>query len=304
MQSIKQSRFLDIMLLAAVVSPCFLFTKTAEDIPPITLVALRVGIAGLLLLLTLKLKGVKIPLEWRLWKYCFTLGFFVNGLPFVLLSYTLALIPTSLSALLNGMTPIITIFLANIFLQDEKLNLNRALGVILGLLGFLVLFLPGLLNNQMEFNSTGILLGFICACLYAVGAVFARKYTQPSPPLVAPTLQLLTSLVYLVPAAIIFESPTQLLEVPLNSWISLGIVAILTAWTFIVYHKIISQYGATYVAMSTYLFPIFATILGILFLNESLTMNLILAGCFIMAGLSVSSGMIPLHFKSSKITKL
>lgn len=295
MRTGRQTGFLDIVLLAALFSPSFLFIKIAvQDITPITLITLRVGIAGLLLLLTLKLRKIKIPADWKPWKDCFILGFFLNGLPFVLFSYSITLIPTSLSALLNGMTPIITVFLANIFLEDEKLNLNRMFGVILGLLGFLILFLPGVINRQMEFNAVGILLSFTGACLYAVGAVYARKHTQKLPPLVAPTLQLLTSLIYLVPAAILFETPSQLREVPLTSWAALGGVAILgTALAFITYHKIIAQHGATYVVMATYLLPIFGTILGVVFLHEKMTMSFIWAAFFIMSGLGVLNGIIP-----------
>jgi drug/metabolite transporter (DMT)-like permease len=301
----KQRGFLDILLMAALFAPSFLFIKIAvQDISPVTLIALRVGIGGLLLLLILKLRKIKIPAQWKLWKYCFTLGIFLNGVPFVLFSYSLTLIPTSLSALLNGMTPIMTVFLANIFLNDEKLNFNRILGVILGLLGFLVLFLPGILNSQMEFNIKGIMLSFMGACLYAVGAVYARKYRQPTPPLVAPTLQLLTSLIYLIPVALIFETPSQLLEAPLTSWAAVaGVSVFSTAFAFIMYHKIVSQQGATYVVMATYLLPIFGTILGVVFLNETLTLSFIVTACFIMCGLAVLNGMVTFPFRMLRIAK-
>jgi drug/metabolite transporter (DMT)-like permease len=301
----KQRGFLDILLMAALFAPSFLFIKIAvQDISPVTLIALRVGIGGLLLLLILKLRKIKIPAQWKLWKYCFTLGIFLNGVPFVLFSYSLTLIPTSLSALLNGMTPIMTVFLANIFLNDEKLNFNRILGVILGLLGFLVLFLPGILNSQMEFNIKGIMLSFTGACLYAVGAVYARKYRQPAPPLVAPTLQLLTSLIYLIPVALIFETPSQLLETPLTSWAAVaGVSVFSTAFAFIMYHKIVSQQGATYVVMATYLLPVFGTILGVVFLNETLTLSFIVTACFIMCGLAVLNGMVTFPFRMLRIAK-
>lgn len=292
--------FFEIILLALLFSTSFLFNKIAiQEIAPITLVALRVGIGGILLLLVLKLKGTVIPTEFKVWKYCFILGFFLNGLPFVLFSYSLTLIPTNLSALLNGMTPIITVLLANVFLKDEKLTLNKILGVILGLLGFLILFMPGLLNtNDLDFNIPGMMLSFCGGCLYAFGAIYARKCAIKTPPLVAPTLQLLTSLIYLIPAALIFDNPyADLLETHMSSWaVVLGIAIMPTALAFIIYHRIISQFGATFVVMSVYLLPIFATILGIIFLNEKITMNFVYAGLCIMLGLGILNGMIPIRF--------
>jgi len=290
--SSRRTGLLDILLMASLFAPSFIFTKIAiRDISPITLITLRVGFAGLLLLGALKLRKITIPRELGLWKYCFALGFFLSGFPFVLFSYSLGLIPTSLAALLNGMTPIVTIFLANLALEDERLTIHRTLGVMLGLLGFLVLFLPSVLGNPLEFNLLGILLSFGGACSYAIGAIIARKYVRETPPLVAPTLQLLTSLVYLVPAALIFENPTTLAHVHSASWAALMGVSIFgTALAFIVYHKIVSQHGATFVSMATYLLPVFGTILGVIFLNETLSLNFILAALLILSGLGILNG--------------
>jgi len=300
----KHKRLLDILVMAALFAPSFLFIKVAvQEISPITVIALRVSLAALMLLLVLKIRNISIPTDFKLWKYCFTLGFLINGFPFVCYSYSLALIPTSLSALINGLTPIVTVFLANIFLQDERLNLRRGLGVILGFSGFIVLFLPALLNTDGDYNLIGILLSFVGAIFYAFGAVYARKYVQKAPPLVAPTLQLMSSLIYLIPLAFIVETPIQeLLEASMAAWTSVLCVALLgTALAFILYHRIVVQQGATALTMAMYLLPIFGTAIGVLFLNETITLNFALAGLLILIGVGIVNGMINLPTKRAKI---
>lgn len=302
----NQKALFDITLMAALFAPSFLFIKIAvQDISPITVIALRLGIAGLLLLFLLQLKRISIPRNLNLWKHCFILGLLVNGPPFVCFSYALTHIPSSLSALINGTTPVLTVILANLFLEDERFTLNRLVAVILGITGFLILFLPALLKNTFSFDTIGILLCFIASCSYAVGAIYARKYVPKAPPLVAPTLQLLTTFIFLIPFALIFESPSHLLDVSLSSWLALMGVAVLgTMLAFIMYHRIVVEHGATILSMNAFLLPIFGTILGVIFLNEPLTINFILAASLILSGIGVINGMIPIPYIKSKANKV
>lgn len=304
-KAIKQKGLLDIFTLAALFGPSFLFIKIAvQDISPITLVSLRVGIAGLLLLLILKLKGTPIPRDLKLWRYCLILGFFINGLPFICFCYSLTLIPSSLSALINAMTPVLTVFLANTFLQDERLTWNRLLGVLLGFTGFAVLFLPALFQSEVEMSPAGILLSFLGATCYAIGAVYARRFSLKAPPLVIPTLQLLTTCTYLLPLAFIFEMPLTAFDAPLTSWAAVfGLAIFGSMLAFIMYHRIVTKHGATAVSMATYLLPIFGAILGVTFLQETIGISFIFAALLIFSGIGVANGMIPFPLLHRRISE-
>lgn len=293
---------LEMMLLGALASTSYLFYKLAlVDITPFTLVSLRIGLATLILLLLLKFRRIALPSPIKylsLWKHCAILGFFTNGFPFVCFCYSLETIPTSLSALVNGTTPVLTVLLANFLLENEGLTFERTLGVILGLSGFGVLFLPALLdnasNNTLDLDPIGILFSFLGSSSYAIGMIYARKYTQKAPPLVVPTLQLLTSLSYLIPLAFLLESPWTLHKASLTAWGGiLGLSVIGTVCGFIMYHRVLIRFGVTTLAMSNYLLPIFGTILGIVFLNESITLNFVVASCLIMLGIATINGVLP-----------
>lgn len=307
----KYQGLLEMMVLGALSSTSYLFyTLALVDIPPFTLVSLRIGLAAIFLLLLLKLKNVALPTPMKnpsLWKNCFILGFFTNGFPFVCFCYSLSTIPTSLSALINGMTPVLTVLLANLFVENERLTFDRMLGVLLGLSGFAVLFVPALISNfssteTFSLDPMGILLSFLGASSYAVGNIYARKYTQKGPALVVPTLQLLTSLSYLLPLAFLVESPLTLNTVSRSAWGGImGLSIIGTVCAFVLYHRVLTRFGLTTLAMSSYLLPIFGTILGVVFLQESISLNFLFAASLILLGIGTVNGMVPFRRRSVAI---
>jgi drug/metabolite transporter (DMT)-like permease len=307
----KRNGILEMMVLGALSSTSYLFYKLAlDDISPFTLVSFRVGLGGLLLLLFLKLKGIKFTSpksNFLFWKRCFVLGFFTNGFPFVCFCYSLTTIPTSLSALINGMTPVLTVILANIFLEDEPLTLEKILGIILGLSGFGVLFIPALIKTfanpeAVTLDPMGIMFSFLGSSSYAVGIVYARKYTHKAPPFVVPTLQLLSSLLYLVPLALLIEPSLNLSDVSFKAWGGiLGLCVLGTVCAFVLYHHVLTQFGVTTLAMSNYLLPIFGTLLGIIFLKETLSFNFLLASLLILLGIASVHGMLPLRLRAASV---
>jgi len=293
--------FFDILALALLWGPSYLFIKIAEsDIAPLTLVAVRVSLGVLLLYAVSQLRRISIwdsvRKHQKLWMHCFVIGFFATGLPFACFNYAILYIPTSLTALITGTTPIVTIILANLFLKDERLTWNRAIGVLVGLSGFCVLFLPSvlsaLLGTDMDLDIKGILLSFIAASSYAVGMVYARKNIVKAPPLVAPILQLSSSLTYLIPLAFIFESPIPMLQAAsTSSWLAVGGLAVLgTMLAFVVYYRIVAMQGATALSTVTYLLPVFSTILGMVFLKETVGLQFCVAAGLILCGVLIING--------------
>ncbi len=199
---------LNILLLASLWGFSFLFIKIAVvEIPPITLVTLRIGLSALLLVSVLKFKKIPFPREAKLWKQCFFMGIVASSAPFILFSLSLEHIDSILCSLINGTTPITTIILANYFLKDEKFTIHRLVGILLGFSGFLVLFLPSLLKGGIKSDSFGMICSLGASFCYAIGMVYARKnIIAPKEPLILPTLQLTTSLIYLIPLSFLFYS--------------------------------------------------------------------------------------------------
>ena len=284
-------QFSEVLLLASLWGPAFLWTSIAlQDISPITLVSCRIGIGSLILLLILSLRNISLRcVSPTLWGHSFVLGFFNNGFPFLCFAEAVRHIPISLAGLINGSTPIFTILLANIFLADERLSRHRIIGLLLGLSGFLLIVFPQFLSqNETTYSLYGVAMGFAGAASYAVGIIYAKRFATQAPPLVMPTLQLLSSLVYLIPLALLLEEVNALWTASSKTWLSLSLLACFsTSLAFMMFYRIVKTYGATPLAMVTYLLPIFGTLLGFFFLNEQMNLIFWLAAGLILGGVFV-----------------
>ncbi len=284
-----QKGLFDIIALALLWGPSFLFMKIAiSDITPFSLISLRVGLAGLFLFVVLKLRSISTKISNDLFAHACIVGFFMNGLPFVCFCYSLYYIPTSLSALINGTTPITTILLASLLFKQEALTWNRIMGILCGLGGFAILFLPALLGSSASIDMRGVFLASVGALSYSIGLVYAKKFVQGrSNPLVILMFQLLSSFVLLAMLAMIYEEPHTILDVKsLSVWSSVFALALLgTAFAFMLYYRILIRQGVAMLSMVTYLLPVVASVLGILFLEEEVGMPFALATLLILTGI-------------------
>ena len=204
-------------------------------------------------------------------------------------------VTSALAGVINGITPIVGALLAHIWLSDERLSRSRTVGILLGLIGFAIVLGPHLTN--LTGSTWGILAIGIASVSYGVGMVYGRKYLRGLPPLVGPTCQLLVSSAYLIPLAIImepFSSHGPLTWSGIGSVIGLGVLG--TACAFYLFFRVMEHSGATYLAMSTYLLPIFSTALGAIFLDEHLSWTAYAALGFILTGMMIVNGTIRLPF--------
>lgn len=297
-------QFFEVFLLSLMWGPSFLWNRMASaELGPFSIATVRIALGTLFLLVALWLWKTSLrTIPRRIWLHSMVLGFFANGFPWVCFAEGVRHIPISISALINGTVPLVTVILANLFLTDEKLSRYSLLGILLGMGGFLVIALPPLLdpaaaaqisgmNDQALWGMSICLIGSIS---YAIAIVYAKRFVSSAPPLVVPTLQLLSSLVYLIPLMWWMEAPQALLTVSAKTWgilFLLGIFA--TMFAFLIYHRVIRLYGATASSMVTYLLPIIGTILGIICLNETID------GYFWLAAIMIFSGLFVINVKST-----
>ena len=171
--------------------------------------------------------------------------------------------------------------------NDEKLSKQKLIGVILGFIGLIVLVLPNIMSG-LEATRAGIIAVTIGAVSYGVALVYSKKHLKDAPSMHAPSAQLLGASIYLIPLSFIVDSPTSLIHV---SWQAIGSVLILavfgTAIAFILYYKILEKTSASYLSLVTYLMPIYGVVLGVLFMNEMISIEMISGMVLILAGIMV-----------------
>jgi drug/metabolite transporter (DMT)-like permease len=287
----KLKNFLLLIFLACLWGPSFLFIKVAVgEIPPLTLVTGRVGLAALILYIILRLQQRNLPGFGPIWKHFAVVGFFSNALPFVLFSWGEQYIDSALASILNGTTPLFTALLAHFFISDERLNATKLIGIAVGFGGLVLLIAPSL-GDGAHTAGGGLLAITLAAACYGIAMVYTRKNLRKLPPLVGPTAQLLMATLYMMPLAFWFEQPFSR---TLPGWPALGSLLGLsmlgTALAFVIYYRLLEITGATYVAMVTYLSPVIGVILGVVILNERLGWNTYAGFTLILLGVMVVNG--------------
>lgn len=288
----KTKNLLLLLLLAALWGPSFLFIKVAVvEIPPITLILGRVGIAAVLLYLLLRLQGSNLPAPGRIWGHLAIVALFHNSLPFVLLSWGEQHIDSSLASILNGATPIFTILLAHLLTVDDKLTSLKVGGVALALGGTVLLVTPSLLDG-IQATTLGIVAVIFVSASYGLALVYSRKHLRGLPSLTAPASQMLLATLFLLPLSLLIDRPFSLPTPSPQAIASLVALALLgTTLAFIVYYRLLERADASYVSMVTYLAPIVGVLLGVLVLGESLSWSTYAGFAFILLGVMVVNGL-------------
>ncbi|MCP4360547.1 MAG: DMT family transporter [Chloroflexi bacterium] len=292
--------FVLLILLAAMWGPSFLFIKVAvETIPPVTLVFFRVLLAAVLLYLFLRWQHGRLPRSLNTWKHLSIVALVHNAIPFVLFAWGEQYVDSALASILNGSIPLFTILLAHVFTQDDHLTPAKIGGVLIGFAGMVALVLPTL-QDGVEATTWGVLALTLAAFLYGIAIVYTRLHLRGLPPLVAPTGQLIMATVFLFPVMMLLEKPYLGLAPSVQSVASLVALSVLgTAVAFILYYRLIEQAGASMVSMVAYVIPVFGIILGVVILNESLTVNMVIGGGLILVGVMVVNGL----FNSLRLPK-
>src|SRR6266498_1659296 len=175
-----------------------------RELPPLTLVFLRVALASIILLPLLWAYRIRFPDGVSGWKPFFAIGFLNNVLPFSLIVVGQTYIPSGLASILNATTPLFTVVVMAAA-GEEKLHARRIAGVVAGLIGVIILHGGGF--GWESGQGLGILLCLMAAFSYGVSALLARRLLASSPPLGTATFQMLASAAMMTIVAGLVERP-------------------------------------------------------------------------------------------------
>lgn len=262
-----------------------------DELPPLTIVVLRVGLAAVVLHLYLLFKGNPISGGIRVWATFFAMGLLNNAIPFSLIVWGQTHIASGLASILNATTPIFTVVVAHVLTQDERLTPARLGGVVAGFAGVAVLMGPQFLSGLGEHVlAQAAILG--AALSYACAGVFGRRFKAMGvKPLHTATGQVTGSAILLLPVALVVDKPWTL-SVPSGYAIAalLGLAVVSTALAYVLYFRILATAGATNVLLVTLLVPVSAIVLGVVVLGESIALQSLLGMALIALGLGVIDG--------------
>jgi len=285
---VKLKHWFVFILIGAIWSSSFLWIKIAvQEIGPTTLVAFRVGFGLLFGLVVMLIQRVRWPRSFRSWYPLLVLGIINVAIPFFLISWGEQSIDSAVAAILDATVPLFTIGIAHLALRDDKITVPKILGLLTGFAGVVVL-----MSKDIGASSSSVLgqiAVIVASAFYAGSAVYARKFTEDSPGILRSVIPLLSSSVVMWLATFLFEGPVQIPQLGIT-WVALLWLGILgSGFAFILLYYLIHEIGPTRTSMVSYLFPLGGVILGVTFLNEQLTWQLITGAVLIIASLAIAN---------------
>jgi drug/metabolite transporter (DMT)-like permease len=279
-----------LLMLAGIWGGSFLFSRIAvQEISPLLLTLFRVLIAALCLWVFILVTRRKITITKWLVINIAGMAILNNVIPFTFILQGQKEIGSGLASIVNAMTPIWTVIIANFLTSDEKMTIRKILGIVAGFLGVAVLmggdFLQGL--SASAFAQASVLVATVS---YGFAGVFGKRFKGHDPLLIAAgqltaSTIFMTIIVFVTRSVDGFSMPSEIVI-----WSVLGLAIPCTAYAYVLYFKILQMAGATNVSLVTFLVPVSAIILGIVFLKESLT-SWHMAGMILIAlGLVILDG--------------
>jgi drug/metabolite transporter (DMT)-like permease len=289
-----------LILLSILWGGSFFFVGVVvNDLPPLTIVTLRVGIAAFTLWGIAMMLGLRPPKSLKIWGAFLGMGLLNNVLPFALIVWGQTQIASGLASILNAATPIFTVVVAGILLPDERPTPLKLFGVVLGFVGVVVMIgVPALGGIGSLFAQLAIVAATVS---YAFAGVYGRRFKSLGiSPVVTAAGQVTASTLILLPITLFVDGTIDTERTNMNTWLAItGLAVASTAIAYVLYFKILELAGATNVLLVTLLVPISATLLGSLFLNESLEIIHLLGMALIAFGLSAIDGRLWHRLKSA-----
>ena len=302
-QTMSPKDWLMLLLLSFLWGGSFFFIAVAvSELPPLTIVTMRVGLASATLWIILLVAGYEVPKSLKLWRSFFVLGLLNNAIPFSLIVWGQTHISSGLASIINATTPLFTVLIAGAVLTDERMTPAKITGVVVGLLGVIVLIGPASLIDTGT-NTAAQLAIMAAAASYGFATVYGRRFkTMGISPFTTVVGQVTAATIILLPLALFIEQPYQLANPSLKVWLAVLSLAIFsTALAYILFFQILATSGATNVVLVTFLVPVTASLLGWLVLNEKLHAEYFIGMVFIGLGLASIDGR--LWSKAKKLTK-
>jgi drug/metabolite transporter (DMT)-like permease len=258
-----------LVLLSMLWGGSFFFVEIilAAGMAPLTVVWLRVGFGAAVLALTLVATGVPFPRGAAVWRALAVMGLLNNVLPFTLFVLAQSQISGGLAAILNAMTPILTVLALAALAGERRPGFGRVAGVICGFAGVLVM---------MGGEATGGAIWAKLACLgaagsYALASVWGRRFRVLGvPPLSVAFGQCLCATGLLI-LPVMISGGLQIGTGGAEVWLAVAALAVLaTALAYVIFFFLLAAVGSLNVGLVTFLVPVSAVALGAVFLGERL----------------------------------
>jgi drug/metabolite transporter (DMT)-like permease len=268
-KSLVKELFL-LLVLASLWGASYTFIKLGvATIPPVTFIAARTLIAGLILLAIIRYRGLRLQRDGATWRRFLVQACLNSVVPFTLIAWAELRVDAGLASILNSTSPIFTFLLTVLITRHEAVTRRKLFGVIAGIAGIcLIIGIQALdgLGRQLV-AQLAIVAATIC---YAGAAIFGKKFKNLDPLLPAAG-SLVCGAALLIPVSVLIDRPWSLSPSLSSIGALLALSAFSTALAFTIYFRLIHTLGSVGATAQAYLRVPVGVAIGAVFLGENLT---------------------------------
>ena len=282
----RNPKTLDYLLLATLsliwASAFFNIKIATYSFGPVTIAFFRIFLGAIPVVLLCLVKKIKIEAFSKDWLWFASIGFINLVIPFFLIAYGVQKVQSNLAAILMATTPLSATILAHFFTENEKFNLFKSFGILIGFSGIVFLFSDKILiNAENMLYALAILLGSTC---YVIGGILTLKISKKKNENVTASILIWGSII-VFPISMYFEQPWNL-SPSLDSMIALLYLGVFpTGIAWLLRFNILKNNGLVFQSQVAYLIPIFGVILGYIFLSELITSKVLVSLLLVVLGI-------------------
>jgi drug/metabolite transporter (DMT)-like permease len=267
----------------------YLFIKIGvETLTPFTLVAGRLAIGTAVLALVMWIRRQSMPRQQSTYWHLVVVALLGIVIPFSLITWGEQTIDSGLAAVINGTVPLFAIVFAALLLADEPITVNRLGGLVVGFAGVVTLTSPSLADG-FGGSLPGQLALLGASISYGAAGVYARRTVRGVPALTSAFLEVGFGFLITLVLAAIFGSPwaTRIDAATVLSVGWLGLIG--SGLAFLAFFYLLERWGATRTALVAYLLPVVGLILGVLVLQEVVSLPMLIGTTLIIGGIALAN---------------
>ncbi|MGC2042727.1 MAG: EamA family transporter [Pseudolabrys sp.] len=259
-----------LLALATLWGASYTFIKVGvETIPPVTLIAARTLIAGGLLLVVIRSRGLRLSKDAATWRRFLFQACLNSVIPFTLIAWAERTVDAGLATILNSTSPIFAFLLTAVMTRHEMVTARKLFGVFAGIAGTCLIIgvqaLDGL--GRELWAQLAIVAATIC---YAGAAIFGRTF-KTLDPIMPAAGSLICGAAILVPVSFAVDQPWMLAPSRQSVLALLGLSVFSTALAFVIYFRLVQTLGSVGTTSQSYLRVPIGVAIGAIFLGETLT---------------------------------
>lgn len=301
MNKSQSKSWLGIYIALGIVWGCsFIFIKLGlEFLTPFGVAFGRCALGALALLIYSRIKKISLVKDRRMLGHLWVVSLLLNVIPGILFALAETQVTSILAGIINAVTPLMTLIAIILVSRNEPPTKPQVIGLLIGFLG--VLTVLGAWNGLGTNPLWAILVLLAAVTCYGFSFPYSRRFILPanlSPESMATTQVSLGALTLL--PLFIFDgvNGNDYAIGPVLAMVALGVFG--SGFAYIWNFTIMRAAGSAIASSVTYVTPVVAVIVGLIFLQEKLHWYEPVGAIVVLLGAAIAQGRIPLKVKSDR----